>query len=382
MAAQLRVIIAASLISCLSHHALALVPRPERFAAVGGLGKVEMAAAAPLFSKSEVLNLVIEAPFKKLFEQRSQGMEIAKEAEVDGSLLIAGKKIKTEIKMRGHSTVMNCPFPKLKLKLDKADGKGTEFEGVKKLDLGTHCAGPETSADDMMYAPMVFNHREALLYKWAEMLEIPTYGVRMANITYRDTSDPSAVSEITHQAFFLEHLDSFLKRAGATEIRKVEDAPTSAGEEDEPVKYLFKGIEDHPQIDKAKLAEIALFEAFIVNLDWDIGPQTLWNMKMIELPAGAWLVVPMDFNLTKFASAAADEIAMGDLFRQDLFSLADRATQLGFVEKLESKKTDIMHSVDLLSADPAGREKFKTHLEAHFKFVSELKAKLKAELKN
>ena len=317
-----------------------------------------------LFASFDAIDVRIEAPFQELIQKKMNFLE-AKKLRVQGRLFTDGKEIPVEIRLRGFSSLQNCNFPKFTLYLDETAIQGTIFEKVKKVDVATHCDLDPTGKEQgavMYFGAMKYNHREALLYKWAEILRIPTYASRPANMTYKDTAILDA-SEIKAQGFFVEHLDSFVKRTGGIEIRAVNDGlHVNAADDKEPkFKNLYVDLPQHPQIDRQQLARIAFFNAFIANNDWRLRENEIWNLKLIELPNGSWFPIPMDFNLS---GLMVGQTGYPMMLYDSIWESADpelkRQTAQLYVEKLPELGAI---AVSTLKNDPEGLKFFQALLD-------------------
>jgi hypothetical protein len=332
-----------------------------------------------LFSSFETLDVRIEAPFHELKVQNGNFLA-AKKLRIKGHLFSDGKDIPVELRPRGFSTLYFCDFPKFTLYLDEAAAVGTIFEKIKKVDVATHCNPNETATSASGAGPffqaMKFNHREALLYKWLEILGIPSYGARPANMIYKDTS-LADVSEMREQGFFIENLDAFLKRAGGIEIRAVNDPLHSNTNSGEKVRFknLYTDIDNHSQLDRNQLARISFFNAFIGNGDSRLGKDEIWNLKIVELKDGTWFPIPMDFNLASMVLGPTNM----PMNYNSMYNYADKALKLqlinGFIEKLP----ELVSSLSFLENDPEGLKNFHDALRMRATELENLKKTISLE---
>lgn len=342
-----------------------------------------------LFSNFSVLNQIqIEANFAEMFLNKDTGQ--GREKWYDGQVHLGSKTIPTQIRMRGYSSMYICPFPKLMLKFKSQDTRGTVLEGVKKLDLATHCYPDSFQGERKFFVEMKYAHREALLYRWLQILGIPAYKARPAKVTYIDRSTTNALPTETHQAFFIQHLSEFMKENGLTrEIKPVADQfradwekrnPEKVGTDEAPL-YVFESPEKHEQLDRARLAEVALFEAIIGNNDWRMNEKELWNVKILMGADQSWKPVPLDFNLSAPILARTPQLNIPQIrtifFRQSWFDLATTGQRLALVEKMISKIPELTTSVEMLNAeDEVGYRIFLQTLEEASLFLNDLKTQL------
>lgn len=95
------------------------------------------------------------------------------------------------MRVRGNSSLQECPFPKMKLKVSRENRVGTPFETARELKIGTHCAeggrGTVGRLRDETAAA-----REALAYETMAVLGFEAPRVRRARIEYRDTTPGEA----------------------------------------------------------------------------------------------------------------------------------------------------------------------------------------------
>ncbi|MNK01245.1 hypothetical protein D3C87_190400 [compost metagenome] len=337
--------------------------------------------AGSLFASYEPLNFELDAPLADLFAQKGKDHFTAKAATVSGVLSYTdeqNKKVRfpVEVKMKGFSSIQMCSFPKIELKIKSNDRRGTYFENIKTVDLNTHCAENEPESDpyreytkDMFYA-----HREVLIYRMAEVLEIPTLRARPIFIKYRNTKIAKVnQNPEPYRAFFLEDMSDLRKRLQAREIKGVNDSFKKNPKEGSEDIYIFKDLQSSPQTDVEDAARIALFQAMIGNLDWFIKTKpehvrfessdkvNLWNTKILEMTDGRWVLFPQDFNfsgiLRGFLYGEMDKV---------VFNVVDEATQERIKKSFVDKKTEIYSLLETLTKDKQGTELMKSTLDQFY----------------
>jgi len=312
---------------------------------------------APLFSSYETIPFAIEAPFSQFIGGKS------KQNDAPAKIVIGERVIRARIRLRGHSTLGLCDFPKLMLKIDQSTAKGTPFEGTKKLDLNTHCSSKKENAFGgfASVGSIEYPLRESLIYRWLKILGLPGFSSRPARIVYRDNSLVSPKPEIIADAALIEHLSSFLKRAKGTEIRSAYDHRSQPASQNESgPKYIYKDLNQSPQLLNEPLAKIPLFEALIGNPDWDLSGDLIWNLKVIELPNGKWLTIPMDFNLSNLARGVSAPFNVQSIH---LFNLVSDETKIQLIREFESKKDELSESLSALQGDEEGLAAFKNAID-------------------
>jgi hypothetical protein len=330
-----------------------------------------------LFASDDIIAIRLEAPFSELFAKKAGGLFEAKKTWVDGKIYAGDHEIAVRLRMRGYSSLgILCSFPKLMLKFDKEASKGTVFEGVNKVDLGTHCLDEKEAKEKKKFEGLRFPHREALLYQWAKVLEVPTYAARSATVTYTDSSRINPMPSLTRPAFFLEHLSSLKKRAQAIEIRPVNDSlhPFEDLTAKDAPKLVWKSPEESTALSRDQLARVAFFESLIGNGDWRMSSTELWNVKVLELPSGEWITIPMDFNFSSIALG----VPVGETnWAHGAFAFwpaASKEVRLRIIEDFEAKKSALFETVESLKIDdPDGYKKAKESLASKFETFAKMK---------
>lgn len=346
------------------------------------------AQSESLFLQNSPLQIKIEAPFKDLFLHKNN-FSTAKNYSVTGYLFSANKAIPIEIRLRGFSTLM-CPFPKMMIKiLDQKMALNTEFSGLHKVDLATHC-GMKTdelnkSNISQVFKSMANNHREALIYDWLRILGIPSYKTRMVSITYSDSTlplDPLSPNNISKPAFFVEHLSAFLREyQNAKEIRgtndRLHDRANDAQEKNPPL-YIYNSISQSPRLDKIQLAKIALFQSLIANSDWNLDQtQQIWNLKILQLANGSWLPIPMDFNLSLITNDKVESMYFAALLKKEYYNFANNEQKRLLIQNYFQHRAELYKSIETLGNDIQGKQYFKETLDAWFEYLSVLLVYLK-----
>lgn len=326
-----------------------------------------------LFAGDTAIAVSLEAPFSELFANKEKVADkfLVKKLKVIGKLIYGEAVIPVEIRMRGFSSLTKCKFPKLTLKISKTAAVGTIFEGLEKVDLSTHCEA--TKNDQNFMGGMEFAHREALVYRWLKIMDIPAYSIRMASVTYKDSSLLKPLPSVTKPAFFIENLSSFLKRADGIEIRSIVDLdqhPASPDTKEHRAAYREFG--QHPQIDRTQLARITLFENLIGNYDYLLERDLIWNLKLIELKDGRWFPIPLDFNLS--GVSRGEEVR--DISYNEFFSGAEKDLQLKLIEELVTKKELLYQAITLLESNSVGMNAFREALNSKLKALEILKSEL------
>jgi len=86
-----------------------------------------------IFASTSVVALTLTAPFQTHFEMAYAGLPdgifppVREKPYFDGSLQMAGLAIPITLRVRGNSSLQECPFPKLKFKVSREQREGTPF---------------------------------------------------------------------------------------------------------------------------------------------------------------------------------------------------------------------------------------------------------------
>ena len=94
----------------------------------------------PLFDDHSVIVLTITAPMPSLLKQRPNEEYLPgriEYTEADGSMVTIDTGVRTRGNYRRQKRI--CPFPPLRVNVDKSQAKGTLFHKQDKLKLVAHC---------------------------------------------------------------------------------------------------------------------------------------------------------------------------------------------------------------------------------------------------
>ncbi|MFC1610970.1 hypothetical protein ACFL6C_08425 [Myxococcota bacterium] len=281
-----------------------------------------------------------------------------------------GEKAAVSIKVRGNSSLQECPFPKLKLKVHKSYRGGTAFERTKKIKIGTHCADDAAPGNIGRLRHQKATWREAFVFALLEELEIVSQRAKPISIEYVDTSTDETTER---KAFVFEHQNVLAARMGGQAM------------EDPQETYEGDPLE---QMNQQTLARIHLFHSLIGNWDWELGTLergvAVWNTDVLIMPDGQQIPLPADFDLASIVTGA--EIRERDIppdvlpdepnlhVRQAAHFLSWKlGTLLSSDELAVAKQHFIDHKVairarleEALLGDE-GRDLARTHIDAFFR---------------
>ncbi|MCZ7640125.1 MAG: hypothetical protein M5U12_31150 [Verrucomicrobia bacterium] len=99
-----------------------------------------------VFDSTEAVTMTIAGPLQTYFNLALAGMPdgifppARPKPYFDGTVQWAQFEVPVQIRVRGNSSLQECPFPKLKFKVSREDRAGTPFAEVREIKVGTHCA--------------------------------------------------------------------------------------------------------------------------------------------------------------------------------------------------------------------------------------------------
>ena len=227
-----------------------------------------------LFLSDEPLNIIVEANFKEIKEDRDQERSYhpATLRQVVGNDTIV---LPIRLKTRGNFRLKceNCDFPPLKFKFEKESVHNTVFEGQRKLKMVTHCR----NRSDRLQACTI---KEYLSYKAYNLISEFSFKVRLVNITYVDTGDEN--NALRKVAFFIEDKADMASRNGMDEMKVAN------------IHQLHTNY--------YKMAELAIFQYMIGNTDWSV--PKLHNIILLKKETHSPpIAVPYDFDWAGLVNA-------------------------------------------------------------------------------
>ena len=114
---------------------LAAMPLSEAAAQQGAADSTRGAAAAPLFSGQEVLELRLEAPLSTIFRERGE-RRTYRDGRLQGRDPEAGTfAVDVQVRMRGNfrADPDNCDFPPLRVNVPRDSVEGTVLAELDRL---------------------------------------------------------------------------------------------------------------------------------------------------------------------------------------------------------------------------------------------------------
>jgi hypothetical protein len=331
---------------------------------------------AGIFSSAEILTLSVRGPLQEHFDLAFAGLPdgifppMREKPWFAGEIAIGQQTIPVELRVRGNSSLQECPFPKLKFKVSRANREGTPLSDAREVKIGTHCAeggrGPIGRLRDERAA-----FREALVYELMQTLEFLSPRIRRARIEYHDTSDTNGPGEIgwtlSRHAMILEDVEVVAERLGG---RALNDS------EVETLTNAHFGLQ--------LVTELQMFHVMIGNWDYTLSPDgtEAWNFDVVELPDLRFVPIAGDFDLSSIVTEEVLVDAPLDYHpelpvlerqaRYDLEQIHARVQESGTQvfatakERFESKLEALQAKVTTALIDDSGRANAAAHLSAFF----------------
>lgn len=234
----------------------------------------------PLFQDHAVIDITITAPFPSLLKRRPNEEYLPgtlSYSDADGSVVTLEMGIRTRGNFRRQPRV--CPFPPLRINLDKAQTKDTLFHKQNKLKLVAHCRDRSERYEQGVI-------REYLTYRILNALTDISYRTRLVRVRYVDSENKH--KERVQYAFFIEHKKRMAKRIGLPEIvtPKIRTA----------------------QLEGAYSDLTSLFQYFIGNTDFSPiagakGEDCCHNSTLFGNEGEPIYSIPYDFDMAGFVDA-------------------------------------------------------------------------------
>jgi len=325
------------------------------------------------FATRSVAEWVITGPLQQHFELAFAGMPdgIFPPRRVkpyfEGSVTVAGQTIPASLRVRGNSSLQECPFPKLKFRVSREDRAGTPFASAREIKIGTHCAeGGQGSIGRLRDERATF--REALAYEAMELLGFLSPRVRRARIEFRDTS-PVGYPEfrgwtVTREALVMEDPEVVAERFGGEALSDEEIAAlTNAG------------------FEAQLIADLRFLHVLLGNWDFALSEdgRELWNTDVIRRADGTFVPMAGDFDLCSWVTEQVRSSAPWDYFpdlperdrnvRFELETLRESLSPGVFDAariRFTARRTDLELLVNAARVDDAGQTNAAAHVATFF----------------
>ena len=331
-----------------------------------------------IFASGTVVAFTLTGPFQIHFDRAYAGTPdgiippLRQKPFFDGMLQMSGAGVPVSLRVRGNSSLQECPFPKLKLKVSKEQRAGTPFFDAREIKIGTHCAeggrGPIGRLRDETAA-----YREALAYETMSEFGFIAPRVRRARIDYQDTTPPNSSPmsgwQVTRNAVILDDIEIVAERLGGRAL------------DDDEVAALTKA-----GFDEQLIADLQFLHALLGNWDYRLSQdgRGLWNTDVIELENGKLVPVAGDFDLCSWVTETVRLSApqgyhpeLGDVERQARYELEQihgRVSGPAFAaasKRFTSKRTAVESRIASALIDEPGRTNARRHVTAFFDALAE-----------
>jgi hypothetical protein len=328
-----------------------------------------------IFDRSAVVELTLEGPFQVYFEKAFAGMPdgifppVREKPWFEGEVALSapGLERPIDVRVRGNSSLQECPFPKLKFKLSREDRAGTPFFNAREIKVGTHCAEGGRGTIGRLRDERA-TWREALVYEIMAALDFTSPRVRRAQIQYHDTSPTNGVRDVgwtlSRKALLLDDIEVVAERLGGRAL------------DDEEITTLTNA-----NFSAQLIADLRVLHAFVGNWDYALSTDgsNLWNTDVVALPDGGLLPVAGDFDLCSFVTEEVQLNApwdfhpeLADLPRETRWRLEQVRTSVpaetftASRDRFTAKRPAIDALVSHALIDDAGRTNALQHVSAFY----------------
>lgn len=271
-----------------------------------------------IFAATSVVALSLTGPFQTHFDLAFAGLPDGifppkrEKPYFPGDLKMAGFQVEVSVRVRGNSSLQECPFPKLKFKVSKENRPGTPFFDAREVKIGTHCAeGGRGTIGRLRDQTAAF--REALAYETMSLAGFISPRVRRARIEYLDTSGTNQNATtgwpVTRDAVILDDIEVVAARMGGRAL------------DDEEIAALTNADFD-PQL----VTDLQFLHALLGNWDYllSVDGRSLWNTEVIEKADGQLMPVAGDFDLSSWVTGTV-RVTAPPGYRPDLPEIERRA---------------------------------------------------------
>ena len=339
--------------------------------------RARVSSPPSIFSSSLRVSLRLTGPFQMHFNLAAAGAPDGifpprrLKPPFEGTVVLDGTELPVGLRVRGNSSLQECPFPKLTLKVAKEQRAGTPFFDAREIKIGTHCAeGGHGNVGRLRDERATY--REALAYETMNQLGFLSPRVRRAQINFFDTSPSNQGVEggwqISRQALLLEDPEVVGERLGGRALDDLElEALTHAG------------------FSEQLLVDLRFFHVFIGNWDFalSVNGQGLGNTDVIVMPDGKLVPMAGDFDLCSWVTGEVRSTfprnyhpEWPDVDRQARYQLeqiGSEVTPEQFIaaqKRFETRREAVESLVGSAELDDEGRVNALRHVRAFFEALS------------
>jgi hypothetical protein len=221
-----------------------------------------------LFITSALLELKLDFDFDSVFSDIGDFPSYHKAILTYTDSLSHQVRLNIEIRTRGsfRKESVNCNFPPLRLRFTKEESVNTIFQGLKTVDMVTHCQNDLKEYEQYLL-------QEYLIYRCFNILTEMSFRVRLLRVTYSDTQTEGRTIE--KFSFLIEDRDAMAERNSGT--------------------ILNTSIANPARVDQDQFTLVSFFEYMIINSDWSL--PIMHNIEVISTDYfEAPYPVPYDFD--------------------------------------------------------------------------------------
>ncbi|MBL9174115.1 MAG: hypothetical protein JNL10_11315 [Verrucomicrobiales bacterium] len=282
-----------------------------------------------IFSTAAIAQWTVTGPLQRHFDLAFAGTPDGifppkrEKPYFDGSITLPGLTVPASLRVRGNSSLQECPFPKLKLKVSRANREGTPFAEAREIKIGTHCADGGRGGIGRLRDERA-TYREALAYEAMELLGFLSPRVRRARIEFHDTGSPADPNPggwiVTRNAVLLEDPEVVAERLGGTAL----------------------GDDDIAALENARfgiqlITDLRFLHVFLGNWDFRLSEdgRGLWNTDVIRRADGTLVPLAGDFDLSSWVTEFVRAVPPRDYHPE----LPDRDRQVRY--ELEALRREV-----------------------------------------
>jgi len=337
-----------------------------------------------IFSSRSLVALKLAGPLQAHFDMAFAGTPdgifppVREKPYFDGTLVMPGLVLPVSLRVRGNSSLQECPFPKLKFKVSQENRPGTPFADAREIKIGTHCAeGGRGSIGRLREQIAAF--REVLAYEVLELVDFIAPRVRRVRIEYLDTTPPTNSTttvgwQLTRDALILEDIEIVAGRLGGRALSETEITELGPG-----------------AFDAQLVADMQLLHALLGNWDYSLGSDSrgVWNTEVVELNDGSKLrLVPVagDFDLASWVTGIARRSApqdyhpeLGEIERETRYELEQIQQRVApemyntARQRFAEKRGIIEAQIALAKIDEQGRANALRHVSAFYEALGTIR---------
>jgi len=331
-----------------------------------------------IFGDSSVVSWTLSGPLQTHFNLAFAGSPdgffppVRVKPYFDCTLKLGPLTLPVSLRVRGNSSLQECPFPKLKFKVSKEQRAGTPFAGAREIKIGTHCADGGRGNIGRLRDERA-TYREALAYETMTLLGFVGPQVRRARIDFHDTSPTNngldGGWQLERNAVILEDIEVVAERVGGRALS------------DEEITALRPGI-----FNVQLLVDLQFLHALLGNWDYSLAldGSGVQNTDVIELADQSLVPVAGDFDLASWVTGEIRLIAPREYHpelpaldrqvRYELDQIRQRNSANSYLSasnRFAAKRTAMELQTASALLDEPGRTNAQQHLLIFFKTLAQ-----------